>query len=63
MKKFTIQLTNGGRRRPISQTQFSFHESWVNKIVKDNDPALLYSFGFSSLSTSRHVFVNCFNET
>ena len=30
MKKFTIQLTNGGRRRPISQTQFSFHESWVN---------------------------------
>ena len=32
MKKFTIQLTNGGRRRPISQTQFSFHESWVNNV-------------------------------
>ena len=31
----------------------------ANKIVKDNDPALLYS----SPSTSKHVFVNCFNET
>ena len=30
-----------------------------NKIVKDNDPALLNS----SSSTSKHVFVHCFNET
>ena len=34
-----------------------------NKIVKDNDPALVDSFGISSLCTSKHVFVNCFHET
>ena len=38
-------------------------KQYKNKIVKDNDPALLDSFGLSSLSTSKHGFVNCFNET
>ena len=31
----------------------------TNKIVKDNDPALVYSVCLSSLSTSNSVFVNC----
>ena len=35
----------------------------VNKIVKDNDPALVYSFAFSFLSTSKRVIVCCINVT
>ena len=38
-------------------------KGYLNKVVKDNDPALLYSFGFSSLNTSKHVVVICFDET
>ena len=33
-----------------------------NRIVKENDPALVYSFGFSSLITSKRVLVNCIND-
>ena len=33
-----------------------------NKIVKDNDPALVNSFTFISLSTNKRVFLYCFND-
>ena len=42
---------------------FLSHKHIKYKIVKDNDPALVYIFGFSFLSASKRILFNCFNET
>ena len=43
----------------ISQKSITNCGKKNNKIVEDNDPALVDRYGLSSLSTSKRVFVHC----